>query len=151
MHPVQLFNFHNTDTFSLSPSPTLALAFCLLLTVSAKLILFRWEKLSTFHHLSGRKWYKNNPFYIWFHDICKEEVYRLLLSRIASDGCQIIPFCSAEQDLPLKVIPSLLLPPPPRGRHTSLPPTLSRPSSVQKMRYTGLNFVLQARETETKN
>jgi hypothetical protein len=30
-----------------------------------------------------------------------------------------------------KAIPSLLLPRPPRGRHTSLPPTLPRPSSVQ--------------------
>lgn len=58
---------------------------------------------------------------------------------------------SAERNKAYKAIPSLLLPHPPRGRHTSLPPTLSRPSSVQKMRYAGLNFVLQARETETKN
>ena len=58
---------------------------------------------------------------------------------------------SAERNKAYKAIPSLLLPRPPRGRHTSLPPTLHRPSSVQKMRYAGLNFVLQARETETKN
>ena len=58
---------------------------------------------------------------------------------------------SAERNKAYKAIPSLLLPHPSRGRHTSLPPTLSRPSSVQKMRYAGLNFVLQARETETKN
>ena len=58
---------------------------------------------------------------------------------------------SAERNKAYKTIPSLLLPHPSRGRHTSLPPTLSRPSSVQKMRYAGLNFVLQARETETKN
>ena len=58
---------------------------------------------------------------------------------------------SAERNKAYKAIPSLLLPHPPRGRHTFLPPTLSRPSSVQKMRYAGLNFVLQARETETKN
>ena len=58
---------------------------------------------------------------------------------------------SAEWNKAYKVIPSLLLPHPSLGRHTSLPPTLSRPSSVQKMRYAGLNFVLQARETATKN
>ena len=49
---------------------------------------------------------------------------------------------SAERNKAYKAIPSLLLPHPSRGRHTSLPPTLSRPSSVQKMRYAGLNFVL---------
>ncbi len=59
----------------------------------------RWEKLSTLHHLSEGLWYKNNVFHIWFHDIYKEEVYRLLFSRIASDGCQIKPFCRAEQAL----------------------------------------------------
>jgi hypothetical protein len=58
---------------------------------------------------------------------------------------------SAEWNKVYKAIPSLILPHPSRGRHTSLPPTLPRPSSVQKMRYTGLNFVLQAREMETKN
>ena len=58
---------------------------------------------------------------------------------------------SAARNKTYKAIPSLLLPRPPRGRHTSLPPTLPRLSSVQKMRYAGLNFVLQVRETETKN
>jgi hypothetical protein len=58
---------------------------------------------------------------------------------------------SAERNKAYKDMPSLLLPHPSRGRHTSLPPTRSRPASVQKMRYTGLNFVLQARETATKN
>ena len=38
---------------------------------------------------------------------------------------------SAERNKAYKAIPSLLLPHPSRGRHTSLPPTLSRPSSVQ--------------------
>ena len=83
----------------------------------------RWEKLSTFHHLSGRKWYENNPFYIWFHDICRGEVYPLLLSRIASDRYQIIPFCSAEQGLQGH---TLLAPATPAQRKTcpasSLPP-----------------------------
>jgi hypothetical protein len=50
-----------------------------------------------------------------------------------------------------KVIPSLLLSRPPRGRHTSLPPNLPCPSKVQKMIYTGLNVVLLARETKNKN
>ena len=58
---------------------------------------------------------------------------------------------SAARNKDYKFIPSLLLPRPPRGRHTSLPPTLPRPSSVQKMRYAGLNFVLHEREMETKN
>ena len=58
---------------------------------------------------------------------------------------------SAARNKAYKVIPSLLMPRPPRGRHTSLPPTLPRPSSVQKMRYAGLNFVLHEREMETKN
>jgi hypothetical protein len=35
----------------------------------------------------------------WFDDICREKVYRLLRPWIASDGCQIIPFCRSEQDL----------------------------------------------------
>jgi hypothetical protein len=39
-----------------------------------------------------------------------------------------------------KTIPSLLLPRPPRGRHTSLPPTLPRPSSVQKNDLLRLKF-----------
>jgi hypothetical protein len=43
--------------------------------------------------------YKNNVFHIWFHDIYREEVYRLLFSWIVSDGCQIIPFCRVEQGL----------------------------------------------------
>ena len=38
---------------------------------------------------------------------------------------------SAEGNKAYKTIFSLLLPHPSRGRHTSLPPTLSRPSSVQ--------------------
>lgn len=58
---------------------------------------------------------------------------------------------SAAPNKAYKPIPSLLLPHPPSGRHAPLPPSLPRPSSVQKMRYAGLNFVLQARETETKN
>ncbi len=48
---------------------------------------------------------------------------------------------SPERNKDYKAIPSLLLPHPSRGRHTSLPPTLSRPSSVQKMRYAGLNLL----------
>ena len=109
----------------------------------------RVENVPTFHHLSGRKWYKNIPFYIWFHDICKGEVYRLLLSRITSDGCQNIPFCSAEQGLQGH---TLLAPATPAPRKTYLASSHPPPSLfIQKMRYAGLNFVLQARETETKN
>jgi hypothetical protein len=59
----------------------------------------RVENVSTLHHLSEGLWYRNNVFHIWFHDIYREEVYRLLFSRMVSDGCQIIPFCRAEQDL----------------------------------------------------
>jgi hypothetical protein len=38
---------------------------------------------------------------------------------------------STERNKAYQTIPSLLLPHPSRGRHTSLPPTVSRPSSVQ--------------------
>ncbi len=58
---------------------------------------------------------------------------------------------SVVRNMDYKTIPSLLLSRPPNDKHTSLPPTLPRPSSVQKMIYAGLNFVLLARETENKN
>jgi hypothetical protein len=39
---------------------------------------------------------------------------------------------SVDRNMDYKVIPSSLMSRPSRGRHTSLPPTLPRPSSVQK-------------------
>jgi hypothetical protein len=47
---------------------------------------------------------------------------------------------SVKRNKAYKDIPSLLLPHPSRGRHTSLPPTLSRPSSVQKNALRRLRF-----------
>jgi hypothetical protein len=92
------------------------------------------------------------------------EKYSLLCGLTTLVGKKFIDSCSlglrqmaaklyhfAAWNKAYKDIPSLLLPRPPRGRHTSLPPTLPRPSSVQKKRYSALNFFLPARETENKN
>jgi hypothetical protein len=90
----------------------------------------------------------------------KPPVYRLttlvgekLIGSCSLRLCQMTAksYHSVARNKTYKTIPSFLLTRPPRGRHTSLPPTLPRPSSVQKMIYVGLNFVLLARETETKN
>ena len=88
-----------------------------------KMSVVYYESLK--RELKTKTIYENNPFYIWFHDICREEVYRLLLSRIASDVCQIIPFCSAEQDLQGH---TLLAPATPAPRKTYLASSNPLPS-----------------------
>jgi hypothetical protein len=84
----------------------------------------RQENVSTLHHLSEGKWFENIHFFLWFDDTCQEKVYRLLLSQIASDDCQIIPFCTEEQGLQDHTLLAAATTAP-------LPPTLPRPSSVQ--------------------
>ncbi len=55
-------------------------------------------ELSTFcRKESGSKTFTFS--YGLFEDTCQGKVYRLLLFQIASDDCQIIPFCSVEHGL----------------------------------------------------
>jgi hypothetical protein len=90
----------------------------------------RVEKVSTLHHLSEGKRFEIFTFSYGLTTLVREKFIGSCSLRSRQMAAK--SYHSVDRNKDYKVIPSSLMSRPSRGRHTSLPPTLPRPSSVQK-------------------